>query len=345
MKSKNTLDLQKLCCIQDELRSSFDLIRSGFGELQEIDMANTFYSLPHQLLASGFERLMKCYILLAYVGKHGNYPSTAFLTSIGHNLECLIELICHDYYGGPAPIVQRELAFITTDAILRRCIKILSLFGMKGRYYNLDVVTGGATTMVSDPTEEWKDLESTVEDPRPYIRNPEAMHHDYFPRVHSHLIANMERLVRAIALQFTLGEHASDGSLLRQLSGMCNDFRNLRDGQLGTIDYRRSVRVLQQEQENWTKRSDAEIVSGEWPTRSITREDYGGDWPFRADRVIIECRDGTFCIVYVNGYAYSLNGAARGRFKFPDVHAAGTAVIGKSVGPFIDAALRLPTFT
>ncbi len=58
----NTNDIEKFMAIQDKLEASRQLIRAGFGELQEIDMANTFYHLPHQLLASGFERLMKCYI-------------------------------------------------------------------------------------------------------------------------------------------------------------------------------------------------------------------------------------------------------------------------------------------
>lgn len=41
------------------------------------------------------------------------------------------------------------------------------------------------------------------------------------------------------------------------------------------------------------------------------------------------------------GYAFSLNGAARSHFKIPCPHDAGVAVLGKSVGPFIDMAFAL----
>ena len=53
-------DTVRFLCLLDELETSRELLKSGFGHLQEIDMGSTFYHLPHQLLASGFERLMKC---------------------------------------------------------------------------------------------------------------------------------------------------------------------------------------------------------------------------------------------------------------------------------------------
>ena len=67
-------ELVKFVCLFEELESSRDLIKSGFGHLQEIDMGNTFYHLPHQLMASGLERFMKCYVLLIHDGRHGSYP-------------------------------------------------------------------------------------------------------------------------------------------------------------------------------------------------------------------------------------------------------------------------------
>lgn len=45
------------------------------------------------------------------------------------------------------------------------------------------------------------------------------MHRDYYPRVNAYLIAKMERVVRAIAMQFTLGEHEDPDGLLGRLTG------------------------------------------------------------------------------------------------------------------------------
>ena len=334
-------DSLKFLCLLEELETSRELIRSGFGHLQEIDMTNTFYHLPHQLLASGFERLMKCYISLVYDGQYGSYPDKNYIKSLGHNLENLLRRICGDFYGGKArPFVQSEFDFVSTDQVLQECIRILSLFGKEGRYYNLDIVTGAPETPI-DPKTEWEALERAVEDATPFMSDLETLHRDYYPRVHSQLIAIMERLVRAIAMQFTLGDHADQSGRLRQTSPVYSDFRNLRDEQLGTIDYRRSVRILEQDKENWTKRSEDEIVGGEWPTRGVTKAEFGGEWPFRADRAIIECRDDMFCIVNVDGYAFALNGAAKSHFKLPFPHDAGIAVLGRSVGPFINMAFEL----
>lgn len=331
----------RFLCILEELETSLDLLKSGFGHLQEIDMGNTFYHLPHQLMASGFERFMKCYICLVHHGRTGSYPDAAFMKSLGHDLENLLDTICKNYYGGmKRPFIRNEYTFISTDPVLGECIRILSLFGKKGRYYNLDIVAGAAQTPI-DPRSEWRALESSVEDPVPFISNPELMYRNYYPRVHSKLISKMERLIRAIALQFTLGDHFEQGGELRRTSSVSADFRNLDDEELGRNDYRRSVQILRQEKDNWIRRTDEEILSSRWPTLTVIESEFEGEWPFREGRVILECQEGLFCIVYICGYAFALNGSARSRFGMPDPHDAGVAVLGKSVGPFIDAALGL----
>ena len=331
----------RFLCILEELETSINLLKSGFGHLQEIDMGNTFYHLPHQLMASGFERLMKCYISLVYHGRNGSYPDTTYMKSLGHDLEDLLDTICSYYYGGVTRhFIQREYDFISNDRVLRECIRILSLFGKKGRYYNLDVVTGALQTAI-DPKREWQTLESSVEDPAPFATNLELLYRDYYPRVHAKLIAQMERLVRAIALQFTLGDHAEQDNELQRTSVISAEFRNLTDEKLGTIDYRLSAQVLRKDKDSWIFRSDDEILSSEWPTRTIGELEFQGEWPFRENQVIVERRSGLFCIINIRGYAFALNGAARTKYGMPDPHDAGVAILGRSVGPFINAALDL----
>ena len=43
-------------------------------------------------------------------------------------------------------------------------------------------------------------------------------------------------------------------------------------------------------------------------------------------------------LVGIGGYDFALNGAARSRFGLPFAHDAGVAVLGRSVGPFIEMA-------
>ena len=335
-------ELVKFLCLLEELESSRDLIKSGFGHLQEIDIGNTLYHLPHQLMASGLERFMKCYVLLIYDGRHGSYPDNTYVERLRHDLQKLLKLICTDFYGGTErPWVQRELHFVTTDSVLQDCIRILSLFGQKARYYNLDVVTGVHNPPI-DPKAEWTALEFSVEDAAPFLQNQEALHRDYYPRVHSRLIARMERLVRALAMQFTLGGHDDRNGTIGRLSSVYTEFRNIRDEELGTTDYRRSVHILRDRDErNWIERSDQEIEDGGYPIRAVTRDEFEGDWPFRSDRVVVERRGKIFYIVNIEGFAFALNGAARSRFNMPDPHDAGVAVLGKSISSFIDMASTL----
>ena len=87
-------------------------------------MGSTFYNLPHQLLASGFERLMKCFIAAVHKGLNGTYPDRAAMKSFGHDLESLLETICTKHYGGTQrPLLQEDLTFIKTDPVLNDCAR------------------------------------------------------------------------------------------------------------------------------------------------------------------------------------------------------------------------------
>jgi len=330
----------KELCLHDELNTAYNLIEAGFGELQEIDMGNDFYHLPHQLLASGLERLMKCYICLIYEARNGSFPDTKYMKELGHDLLNLLGTICREYFNtNDIPLLNEDYSFLVNDEVLKRIIHILSEFGKFARYYNLDVVTGRRVLSI-DPKEEWGALEKSIEDPVPYLGEDatEALHRDYYPRVHSQIIAKLERFIRAIAMQFTHGGH---GEKLRRYSIVFTSFAILRDEEFGTSDYRRSVKILKKDEKNWSKRTELEILASPWPTRKISKFQYPSEWPFRSDQVIIECRETTFCIVNINGYDFALNGSAASRYKYLYPHDAGMAVLGKSIGPFIDMAFDL----
>lgn len=325
----------------DELRNANQLLIDGFGALQEINIDNDSYHIPHQLMASGLERMMKCFISVVYHGRTGVFPDIVFMKGLGHDLNKLKSEVLEKHYGGRCrPFLDTEFNALTTDSHLKDAVSILSNFGKLGRYYNIDVISGSPRNPV-DPKAEWKALESRIESPVPYLSDTERLHQEYYPRVNSLIIGRLERLVRAIALQFTIGDHIDLKGYIRQASVTFSNFRNLHDEELGKIDYRRSVKVLQRRKHNWVKRSETEILDSNYPTQIVKRNNFEGDWPFRADCVILQCIDSTFLIVNIDGYAYSLNGAANSRFNIPSAHDAGIAILGKSVGPFIKMAREL----
>jgi len=286
-------------CLHEELDTSHQLIVTGLGELQEINMGNDFYHLPHLLLASGLERFMKCYICLAYEAKEGKYPDFNMLKKLGHDLFKLNEEITSNYFANNnIPALKEDLLFLKEDEKLKTILKILSEFGKYARYYNLDVVTGKISPSSFNPREEWEGLERSIEDPTPYLAsdNQEGLYRDYYPRVNSQIIAIIERFIRAITRQFTLGGH---GEKLPRFYTPFSSFLGMMDQDLGTKDYRRSVQVLQTKKETWIKRTEEEVKKSLWPTKEIFKEEFSGDWPFRSDKVIVELRDRFFCVINI----------------------------------------------
>lgn len=331
----------RLTHLIDELSNANELLVDGFGALQEIDFDNYSYYIPHQLIASGLERLMKCFISVVHHGRTGVFPDMAFMKDLGHDLDILKNKVWQSYYGGRnRPFVDAEYNVLMNDQHLADIIKILAHFGKFGRYYNIDIIAGSRKGPI-DPKAEWKALESRLESPVPYLSDYERLYREYYPRVNSLIIARLERFVRAIALQFTIGDHVDPKKYVRQASATFSNFRNLSSETLGENDYRRSVKRLKYEKFNWVKRSEAEILNRNCFALIVERNYFKGDWPFRAEHVVLECIDSTFLIVNIHGYDYSLNGAASSHFNIPSAHDAGVAILGKSVGPFIDLALEL----
>lgn len=106
-------DFEKHFALLEELEDSTKLIKLGFGELQNINFSNDFYFFPLQLLSSGFERLMKCYICFGYYNKHGEYPNDKYLLRIGHDLIKLLQEIRENYFVvGSRPIFQDDVNLI-----------------------------------------------------------------------------------------------------------------------------------------------------------------------------------------------------------------------------------------
>ncbi|WP_145228878.1 hypothetical protein [Gimesia algae] len=327
-------------CLIEELESSHKLIVAGLGDLQDIDMENDFYHLPHQLLASGLERLMKCFICLVCEARNGSYPTFKYLKKLGHDLSSLNYKIYTEFYNTQnIQLLEEDLAYLKEDSSLHQIIHILSEFGKYARYYNLDVITGNQNIPIN-PTDEWEELEASIEDKTPYLHEDDMqlLYRDYYPRVHSKIISKLERFLRAIAMQFTLGNH---GVKLQRYSMTYSSFRNLKDEDFGNTDYRRSVKILKQDQKNWTRRSSEEIKASNWPKKRILKSDYPGEWPFRSEEVTLECRNSLICIINIAGFDFALNGMAAGHLNLPFPHDAGIAIFGKSVGPFIDMALEL----
>lgn len=170
---------------------------------------------------------------------------------LGHDLTALLKEIRLNCFGGKhLAVVASDLEYMKNDEILQECIRILSLFGRNERYYNLDVIASGYSDHI-DPEAEWKALEESVEDPVPYIQDPQSLYRDYYPSVHSRIVSKLEQLIRAIVMQLTLGGHSDPSGDLKTSNFPFYEFIRLDGEEFATLDYPRSVEILKVNSDNW----------------------------------------------------------------------------------------------
>ena len=342
-------DLLKDISLLDELQASAKLIELGFAEYQNLDLGNDFYYLPFQLLSSGFERLMKCHICLGYLEEHDAYPSYKYLKSCGgkngHDLLKLRETILSKYFSAhDIPALREDLVFLTHENDLEQLIYLLSEFGKYARYYNFDIVTSAATPSI-DVKRQWEEYESNL-----ITSNPQIMQNlvnlelgdDAIDFAKRQILIKLEKFARAICRQFTMGRL---GKKALQYSGALHPLILISDAELGNRNYRtESTRYQTTVRTAQTRTVIDEIqrnTNKNYRHAIIRKEEFEGDWPFYHDEVIIECREKHWCVVTIDNKDYALNGSAQGRYKLENAHDAGMAILGKSVGPFIQMALEL----
>ena len=232
--------LQKLA-IDQELLDTVRLIRSGFGQLQQLDGANDFYHMPLLTLSSGFERFLKVILCFRHLEKTGDFPRPNEISSgrQGHDLALLLNKVREECflakYVESIPVAKADLAYLESDE-LSPFFRILGRFGQAARYHHLDVVLGREPATDS-PDREWESLETAILISRPKLlkeleENPGSDR--VFREIAAEVVARLERLARALARLFTIGEIGTEAK--RYLSYV-GGFVHLRDEELGKTEY------------------------------------------------------------------------------------------------------------
>ena len=295
--------------LNEELNTSVRLIKLGFGEYQNLDMANDFYYLPFQLISSGFERFMKCYICFGHHEKEGKFPEPKlFKNKLGHDLIKLKKHITENYFQENSRALTEDLIFLKTDKDLEKIFELLSEFGKFARYFNLNVVTGEVDLGI-DVKASWEEYETSyvLKDKKllEKLSNIETQK-EVLDSITRKIIIKLERFTRALSRQFTLGRL---GVLAQQYSSIVYDFLLLKDSELGNIDYRKNTTRYKQREYKPHKRTFKDDYNRkknkDYKSQLITKESFDGEWPFYADEVTIECRHKYWCVVTINNYDYA----------------------------------------
>lgn len=327
-----------------------DFRKISFNKITYINInnSNNFYFLPFQLLSQGFERLMKAYICVAFYEQKGKLPDLQYLKGLGHDLDKLLREIIDNYYHDYSRqqfINDKE--FLTGNEDFFHVLNIISEFGKHARYYNFDVITESKKPSINT-VKQWQDYENSLIKKLKIsydkvLSLDGTINNEVYYEISRHIIIIFERFISSLCRQIIFGKLGLIGKQLT--AGNIFDFGLLYEKDFGNTDYRKVTTKYSESTKRVHKRTildDLErSIKPNYKSKVIIRESYDGDWPFYNDKVIVECRHKHWCIITIDGFDYSLNGSAKGRYKLDNPHEAGMAIIGKSLSEFIKIAREL----
>ncbi len=218
--------------IDNESRTSADLLRLGLGALQATGPSNDSYHLHLTLLSSGIERLTKLLLILDATARGARVPD---VRRFKHDVRALVDTVCRECFDAPylqRPIAVVDLAFLAQDALFQELLGLLNDFGGSERYHHLDISHKGPNPDPS-PEDRWRKIrDSTVPTPQVLLTPAEAA--SLHAEQNRALITSIERGIRAMSRLLTLGTLSEAG---KPWSAPFMHFIQLRDGQLGAADY------------------------------------------------------------------------------------------------------------
>lgn len=232
------LSASQVLALNREAEAAVRLSQEGIEALGRLDGGNDFYHLPMQLLAQGFERLLKLTFALAELKTTGGLPpSKVFRVDYKHDIVALTDAVVERVANQPAyacrPAVQDDLQFIRHDAHLRQMLVVLSTFGQWSRYYRLEeFLDPDGVAPEDDPDRAWEAIETEIlrrHPDWPQQLDPKAGGL-VFETIARDMTSTLDRFARAITRMWTLGALHEEAK--RHL-GKIKRFLFLRDHELG----------------------------------------------------------------------------------------------------------------
>lgn len=225
----------------EEVRIGFRFVKHGLREVDQIRPGNDFYHPPILFLSIGLERILKCMICMDHKINHGSYPTHNDKLwphgNKGHNLVLLKDMVvafCVELSGQDH---TDDYRLLTADHWVDGLLKLLSDYGMRSRYFNLNELLLDRTTL--DPMTEYDrftgDLAYSVHGEKlmELVGNPSKSKEAYI-LMNREFKSLVERLVRALTRQFIFGTIQDEGK--RFLSDL-SPFYRIDDKDLGIRSY------------------------------------------------------------------------------------------------------------
>lgn len=223
-----------------ELERSIKYLRLGLAELQKITPANDFYDPVFLYLSGGLERLFKSMLCLNFLDVNNRLPNPSEIwnNQNGHDLMTLkskVEEICIPV---TRPFASMDYEIIVSNSFINHICKILTEFGRRSRYFNLDAILG--IDQEFDSKSVWEKMEVSINieiygraNFYQMLADPQLMD-SIFQSSNTEILIRLERFFRALTRQFIFGNFSSES---KTYIFQIEDFSGIDDNQLGTTDY------------------------------------------------------------------------------------------------------------
>lgn len=223
-----------------ELERSIKYLRLGLSEVQRISADNDFYDPVFIYLSGGLERLFKTMLCLNFQELKNRLPNKNEIWNNrnGHNLNLLkskVEKICIPISRSFA---SSDYDIITKEKFIDEICTILSAFGNRARYFNIDAILGQDQDF--DAKENWGKMEILVGEENygkekfyELLAEPTQLDKIY-SETNKEIIIRLEIFFRALTRQFIFGDFSKKASAyLFQIE----TFTDIKDSQLGKTNY------------------------------------------------------------------------------------------------------------
>lgn len=224
-----------------EIERAIKYLRLGLAEIQKISPANDLYDPVFIYLSGGLERLFKTMLCLDFKEQNDRLPNTNEIWNNrnGHDIEYLKKTVENICIPIARPFAQMDYEIITKNEFINSICKVLSEFGKRSRYFNLDAILGNDQNF--DSKKAWESIETKIckeiygEKKFYKLLNKADNIDKIYNDSNKELIIRLEKYFRALTRQFIFGNFYNDS---KTFCFQIADFCDIDDNQLGKTDYR-----------------------------------------------------------------------------------------------------------
>lgn len=327
----------KVVAVTEEVEASFRFIETGLLNLRSTKLAGANNHVTLQLLAAGFERLLKILLLLKHKHLNGEFPEeTAAKKHFssyrgGHGIEQLLDdlLLYADTVPDmkSVPMVADDMYYLKNDLQFKRLLNILTEFAIAQRYFYIDTIILDDFNPAINPFDLFSDF---VYDFNEGADTSNLSYEQEDERAITEAIICIEKGVRAISRFFTHGL----ADLGRQYYGNFSSFMLLKEEDLGNLKYTQKKTAVADLYKPLQKLSSAYIWLKLAAATKVVKSNKYPDWPFSVRSIKVYYTSPYFYLAKIGEEIFALTGATSSHYRIPTYFAC-SKLKPKGAAPYL----------